>query len=56
MTILGVVRKLWWREKKVSWTLRLARFLGRSRNLAFLGVFVTLLGGLRSARRRMSHA
>jgi len=46
------LRKLWWRETKVSWGMRVARFLGRSRKLAFFAGAVALFGGARQLRRR----
>lgn len=55
MDVLRVARKLWWRKKKVGWTLRTARFLGRSRRLAIFGGAVAVLGGARQAQKRLAH-
>jgi hypothetical protein len=56
MGALALVRKLWWRKQKVTWTMKLARFFSRSRGLALFAGLVALLGGAREMRRRTSHA
>jgi hypothetical protein len=56
MAVFGLVRKLWWREKKVTWTMRLAGFFSRSRTLALFGGAIAVLGAARGIRRRASHA
>jgi len=52
MDLVRLVRRLWWQKKEVTWTMRLARFLGRSRKLALFAGIVALLGGARELRRR----
>ncbi len=52
MGAIRAVRKLWWKERKVTWTMRLAGFFSRSRTLALLAGLVALLGGARQLRRR----
>lgn len=54
MRVLSMVRQLWWRKKRVTWTVRAAEMLSRSRSLAILGSAVALLGGAREARRRLA--
>lgn len=55
MTILKTARKLWWRKKKVGWTMRVARVLGRSQRIAIFAGLVGLAGGARGLRRRLIH-
>jgi hypothetical protein len=43
-------------EKKITWTMRLAKFFSRSRSLAIFGGLVALFGGARALRRRTSNA
>jgi hypothetical protein len=54
MGVLSIVRKLWWRKKKVTWTMRAVGLLSRSRLLAIFGGAVALLGGAREARKRLA--
>ena len=53
MDALATVRKVWWKRKKAGWFVRMARFVGRSRNLTLFAGAVALLGGAREARRRV---
>jgi len=56
MAILKFLPRLWWQKKKVSWTVRLARSLSRSRTIALFAGAVAVLGGARELRRRTSDA
>jgi hypothetical protein len=55
MNVLKTPRRLRWREQKAGWLTRSARFLGRSRKLAFFAGLVALFGGAREAQKRLSH-
>jgi hypothetical protein len=55
MDMIEMARKLWWRKKKVGWTVRLARTVGRSDRIAIFAGLVALLGGARGLQRRLSH-
>jgi hypothetical protein len=56
MAVPALMRKLWWRKQKVTWTTKLVRYFSRSRSLALFAGLVALLGGAREMRRRSSHA
>lgn len=53
--MIGLVRKLWWRKKKIGWTARVARALGRNERIAIFAGIVALFGGARGLQRRLSH-
>ena len=55
MNVPKTVGKLWWRKKKAGWTVRAARYVGRSRRLAFFAGTVAVVGGAREAQKRLSH-
>lgn len=55
MQMTRMARKLWWRKKKVGWSVRLARALGRNERIALFAGLVALAGGARGLQRRLSH-
>jgi hypothetical protein len=56
MEMMRIARKIWWRKKKVGWTVRLARALGRNERIALFGGLVAIAGGARERRRRLTHS
>jgi hypothetical protein len=48
-------RKAKKQEKKITWTVKLARFLSRSRALTVFGGLVALFGGARALQKRTSN-
>jgi hypothetical protein len=55
MNVPTMLRKLRWRRQKAGWLVRSARFVGRSRKLAFFAGLVALAGGAREAQKHLSH-
>lgn len=55
MEMMRMARKLWWRKKKVGWTVRVARFFGRNERIALFAGLVALAGGARGLQRRLTH-
>jgi hypothetical protein len=56
MSVPALMRKLWWRKQKVTWTTKLARYFSRSRSLALFAGLLAVLGEAREVHRRTSHA
>jgi hypothetical protein len=56
VSVPGTIGKLWWKKKKASLMVRVARSLARLPKLAILGGSLALVQSVRQARKRQSHA
>jgi hypothetical protein len=56
MSIPGTIGRLWWKKKKASLMVRVARSLARLPKMAILGGSFALVESVRQARKRLSHA